>query len=192
MVDVEQAIVQEGQNLVSLFRGVSAYPETEREPLQETLREYTQFVIDVEWPVMRKGEMNAGGMPIINRLQQLLTDFEPATPGQEILHSETISIFYQFLENRSMRLYSAKSGIPGAMWYVVLLGAFVSIFLTWMLNMTLVAHLFLGGILSFYIGTMVSLIMVLDRPLRGDYGISPEVFQLLLRFMNNMLGRPAG
>lgn len=78
------------------------------------------------------------------------------------------------------------------MWYVVLLGAFVSIFLTWMLNMTLVAHLFLGGILSFYIGAMVSLIMVLDRPLRGEYGIGPEVFQLLLIFMNNMLGQPAG
>lgn len=192
MVEVERAINLEGQNLVSLFRSVSAYPEDVREPLQESLMAYTKFVIDDEWPVMRKGETNAGGMPIINRLQQQLTEFEPATPGQNILHSETIGLFYQFLENRSLRVYSAKTGIPGTMWYVVLLGAFVSIFLTWMLNMTLVAHLFLGGILSFYIGTMVSLIMVLDRPLRGDYGISPEVFQLLLVFMNNMLGRPAG
>jgi hypothetical protein len=192
MVDVERSIEAEGQTLLSLYRSVSVYPEGAREPLQDTLREYTEFVIDIEWPLMRKGEMNTGGMPLINRLQQQLTDFEPATPGQVILHSETISQFYQFLEHRAVRLYSAMSGLPGTMWYVVLLGAFVSIFLTWMLNMTLVAHLFLGGILSFYIGTMVSLIMVLDRPLRGDYGISPEVFQLLLRFMNNMLGQPAG
>jgi hypothetical protein len=192
MVEVERAITQEGQNLVSLFRSVSAYPEAVRKPMQETLREYTQFVIDEEWPAMRKGKVATTGMSIISRFQQQLTDFEPATPGQEALHSESIGLFYQFLEYRSLRLYSVKSGIPGSMWYVVLLGAFVSIFLTWMLNMTLIAHLFLGGILSFFIGTMVSLILVLDRPLRGDYGISPEVYQLLLRFMNSMLGQPAG
>ena len=192
MVDVERSIAAEGQTLFSLFRSVSVYPEGVREPLQETLQEYTEFVINEEWPVIRRGKVFAGGMPIINHLQQQLTAFEPVTPGQEILHSETTSLFYQFLEHRAVRLHSATSGIPGIMWYVVLLGAFVSIFLTWLLNMTLVAHLFLGGILSFYIGAMVSLIMVLDRPLRGEYGISPEVFQLLLRFMHTMLGQPGG
>ena len=192
MVDVERSIAAEGQTLFSLYRSVSVYPEGVREPLQETLLEYTEFVINEEWPVMRTGQVFTGSMPIINRLQQQLTGFEPVTSAQEILHSNTVGLYYQFLEQRAVRLYSATSGIPGIMWYVVLLGAFVSIFLTWMLNMTLVAHLFLGGILSFYIGTMVSLIMVLDRPLRGEYGISPEVFQLLLKFMNNMLGQPSG
>ena len=192
MVDVERSIAAEGQTLFSLYRSVSVYPEGARESLQDTLREYTEFVISEEWPIMRRGKVFTGSMPIINRLQQQLTAFEPVTSGQEILHSNTVGLYYQFLEHRAVRLYSATSGIPGIMWYVVLLGAFVSIFLTWMLNMTLVAHLFLGGILSFYIGTMVSLIMVLDRPLRGEYGISPEVFQLLLKFMNSMLGKPAG
>jgi hypothetical protein len=189
---VEEAIVTEGAALFALYRNVSAYPEAVRQPLQESVRDYTQFVIDAEWPAMRKGEIFAGGMPLINHLQQLVTGYEPATEGQKILHSETTRQFYRFLELRSKRLYSATAGIPGIMWYVVILGAFVSIFLTWLLNMSLVAHLFLGGVLSFFIGTMVSLILVLDRPLRGEFGISPEVFQLLLKFMNTMLGQPAG
>jgi len=192
MVDVERSIASEGQTLFSLYRSVSVYPEGVREPLQESLREYTEFVINEEWPIMRTGKIFTGSKPIVNRLQQQLTGFEPETSGQEILHSNTVGLYFQFLEHRAVRLYGATSGIPGIMWYVVLLGAFVSIFLTWMLNMTLVAHLFLGGILSFYIGTMVSLIMVLDRPLRGEYGIGPEAFQLLLKFMNSMLGQPAG
>jgi hypothetical protein len=46
--------------------------------------------------------------------------------------------------------------------------------------------------MSFFIGAMISLIVVLDSPLRGEFGLSPEVFQLLLGFMNKMLGVPAG
>jgi hypothetical protein len=190
-VDVERAITIEGQGLVSLYRSLSVLPEGQGMPLQETLRDYVQYVIDEEWPVMRRGVHNPSDNKIINQFQQQLDAIEPVTAKQEILYAEAVGLFYQFLQNRALRLHSATSGIPPIMWYVVLLGAFVSIFLTWMLSMTLVAHLFLGGILSFFIGTMVSLILVLDRPLRGEHGISPEVFQLLLKFFNTLLGQPA-
>ena len=191
-VDIEEAVIAEGAVLASLFRSVSAYPEDLRQPLQESVRDYTQFVIDVEWPLMRKGEVFTGSKPLTDRLQEQLLDFEPASAGQVILHTEATKQFYRFLELKAERIYSAQSGIPGIMWYVVLLGAFVSIFLTWMLNMSLVAHMFLGGVLSFFIGTMVSLIIVLGSPLRGGHGIDPEVFQLLLRLMNAALGQPSG
>ena len=191
-VEVEEAITAEGTALVAFFRNVSAYPEVVRLPLQESLRDYTQYVINTEWPIMRKGGLDSGGIPLINRLQQQITEFEPVTEGQKIVHGETTRLFYRFLELRADRQYSATAGIPGIMWYVVILGAFISILLIWLLNMSLVANLFLGGLLSFFIGTMVSLILVLDRPLRGEFGIDPEVFQLLLTFMNNMLGQPGG
>ena len=141
---------------------------------------------------MRRGELARGGMPLINRLQQQLSAYNPATSGQYIAHQEATQQFYRFFELRAARLYSATTGIPGIMWYVVLLGALVSIFLVWLFEMSLIAQFFLGGLMSFFIGAMISLILVLDRPLRGDFGIGPEVFQLLLRFINDMLGQPAG
>jgi len=190
--EVEQAISSEATSLGALFRNVSAYPEDVRRPIQETIEEYTRFVIEEEWPRMRQGELARGGMPLINRLQEQISAYNPATSGQYILHQEATQQFYRFFELRSVRLYSATTGIPGIMWYVVLLGALLSIFLVWLFDMSLIAEFFLGGLMSFFIGTMISLILVLDRPLRGEFGISPEVFQLLLRFINDMLGQPAG
>jgi hypothetical protein len=190
--DVEQAISSEATSLSALFRNVSAYPEPVRRPIQETIKEYTQFVIDSEWPAMRRGEHARGGMPLIDRLQNQLSAYEPATSGQYLLHQEATQQFYRFFELRAVRLYSATTGIPGFMWYVVLLGALVSIFLVWLFDMSLIAQFFLGGLMSFFIGTMICLILVLDRPLRGEFGVSPEVFQLLLKFINTMLGKPAG
>jgi hypothetical protein len=189
---VEKSIMAEGAAVIALFRNVTAYPEEARVPLQLLLRDYTQSVIDTDWPQMRHGEVPRGGMELINRLQQQITGFEPKTSGQYILHAETTKQFYEFLEFKAERRYNAGAGIPEIMWFVVLLGAFLSIFLVWLFNMSLIAQLFLGGLLSFFIGIMVSLIMVLDRPLRGDFGISPEVFELLLEFMNKVLGQPAG
>ena len=189
---VEKSITAEGTAVFALFRSLTAYPEKARLPLQETLREYTQFVIDTEWPMMRRGEFTEGARQLIDRLQQQITGFEPKTVGQQILHAETTNQFYQFLEIRAERRYNATTGIPEIMWFVVLLGAVLTIFLVWLFTMSLIAELFLGGLLSFFIGIMVSLIMVLDRPLRGDYGIGPEVFKLVLDFMNKVMGQATG
>lgn len=189
---VEKSIVAEGTAVGALFRNFTAYPEKARGPLQESLRDYTRFVIDDEWPVMRLGEFTEGATQLIDQLQQQITEFEPKSAGQHILHAETTKQFYEFLEIRAERRYNATGGIPEIMWFVVLLGAFLTIFLVWLFNMSVIAQLFLGGLLSFFIGIMVSLIMVLDRPLRGDFGISPEVFEILLKFMNKVIGQAMG
>jgi hypothetical protein len=190
--DVGQAVAAEGTSLYAVFRSANSFPEAVRVPLQTTVRDYVQFVIDKEWPAMRKGEFAQGGMPVINKLQGQLAAFEPATPGQQIMLAETTRQFYTFLEHRAVRLYSVTTGIPGIMWSVVLLGAVISIFFIWLFDMTLRAQFLLGGLMSFFIGAMISLIVVLDSPLKGEFGLSPEVFQLLLGFMNKVLGNPAG
>jgi len=60
--EVEQAISSEATSLGALFRNVSAYPEDVRRPIQETIEEYTRFVIEEEWPRMRQGETSAAAV----------------------------------------------------------------------------------------------------------------------------------
>jgi hypothetical protein len=40
-------------------------------------------------------------------------------------------------------------------------------------------HLLLGGILSFFLATLISLIVLMDRPFRGELSVSPAAFQLV-------------
>jgi hypothetical protein len=189
---VERSIVDEGTILLTLFRSADAFPGGTRDALKSSLRDYTQFVIESEWPQARTGRIPGGGGDYIGRIQRQLAGYEPVTAGQQTLHAEAVRQFSELLNARAERLYNAKTGIPTIMWFVVLLGAFLAIFLVWLFNMSLIAELFLGGLLSLFIGIMVSLIMVLDRPLRGDFGISPEPYQLLLRMMNNVIGAATG
>jgi hypothetical protein len=39
--------------------------------------------------------------------------------------------------------------------------------------------LLLGGLISFFTGTMICLIVLLDNPFRGAIGVSPEAFELI-------------
>jgi hypothetical protein len=66
------------------------------------------------------------------------------------------------------------------MWYVVLVGAVMNIALVWLFDMRLVSHLFLGGLLSAFMGMMIFLIASLDNPFRGELSIASEPFQTIL------------
>ena len=87
--------------------------------------------------------------------------------------------FNTFYEYRRTRLYSVYSGIPAILWYTVAVGALINMLLIWLFDLRLHAHWLLGGLISFYLATIISVIALLDHPLRGKLGVSPEAFQLV-------------
>jgi hypothetical protein len=177
--DVEKAVASEASALAALYRDVTAYPEPSRTQLQDLLREYTRSVIEDAWPLQRKGIVPVDAVQRIGAFHAQLVLFEPQTKVQEILHETALRQFNTFYEYRRMRLYSVNSGIPAILWYTVAVGAFINLFLIWLFDLPFHAHWILGGIISFYLATMISVIALLDHPLRGELGVSPEAFQLI-------------
>ena len=41
------------------------------------------------------------------------------------------------------------------------------------------AHWALGGLIAFYLSTIIAVIALLDHPYRGDLGLSPDAFELI-------------
>jgi hypothetical protein len=48
-----------------------------------------------------------------------------------------------------------------------------------MFDLRLRTHLLLGGAISFFTGTMICLIVLLDNPYRGAVGVSPYASELI-------------
>jgi hypothetical protein len=112
-----------------------------------------------------------------------LLDFQPGTPGEEILHAEALRQINHFLECRRLRLHSIRAGLPRAMWIVMFVGAFFNILLCWMFDTRFLTQLVLGGILAAYLGLMMYLIVDMNQPFRGEVSGSPEAFELLYQRM---------
>jgi len=175
--DVERVVVREAASMAALFQDVSAYPEPDGENLRWLLRDYCRYQFKYGWPQHKKGLIPTGGGVRLTAFQERLALFEPQTRSQEILHGETLRQFNQLLELRRMRLYAVTTGIPAVMWYVVIIGSVINIALVWLFDMKLITHLFLGGLLAFFIGSVIFLIAVMDNPFRGEVCIPPTAFE---------------
>jgi len=182
---VEANVTREASSMAALYYDVSAYSEPQREQLLKSLRDYCQYVIEEAWPLQRKGIVPKEGVAKVRDFQTRLMQFQPKSKSDEIIHAETLRQFNNFVEHRRMRLHSVTTGIPSVMWYVVLVGAIINIAMVWLFDVKLITHLFLGGLLAFYLGTMIFLIAAMDNPFRGEVSISPEAFELVLELMSD-------
>ena len=174
----------EAAALLALYRDVSEFPAPYNAQLCPLLREYCRYSIEEEWPVQRQGIVPFGANAKLAPIRKGLLDFEPQTKRDEMLHAEAFKHFEVLLENGRHRRFAAQTGIPTVMWYVVIVGTIINFALMWLFEMRFVTQLFLGGLLAFFLGALILLIAVLDRPYRSaQYGVSPEAHQLVYKVM---------
>jgi hypothetical protein len=173
----EDLVEEEASELASLYRDSSAYPPPIRDELTKILGEYTRFIIDEAWPQQQKGLLPKEGVAFINRYQDTLISFEPKTKAQEILHAETLRAFNEMVTARRKRIDAIEAEIPDILWYVVYLGAGINLLLIWLLDMRLVTHLFLGGIISFFLAALIALVGAMDKPFRGEVSVSSDPYK---------------
>jgi hypothetical protein len=183
--ETEGLVVDEATKLAALYRDVKAYPQPTGDDLANRLKIYTRYVIDKAWPLQKKGLIPLEGTDMMSEFQTKLASFEPKTPGQQVLHAEAYHQFNQFSEARRQRIHAITTGIPAILWWVVLLGAAVNVILLWMLDIKLLPHMILSGVISFYLATLIALIAAMDNPFRGEVSVSADAYELVYETVMN-------
>lgn len=180
---LSDVIAKEASSLASIYRDLSGYPEPRRTRLRDELRDYTHNEITRDWPQLKLGFIPSEGT---HRLEQFMDDllaFQPQDRGQQIIHAETLRQINNFLALRTTRLTSVSVGIPEVLWWVVGIGALITLVLLSMLDMEIHVHLILGAALAAFLGLVIFLIAALDNPFRGhalDPGPFENVYQTLM------------
>jgi hypothetical protein len=178
--DTAKVVSEEATALAAIYRDVSSYPEPARSDMQNELRAYTQYVINEAWPLQRRGQVPRGGVELMNRFQATLVSFEPVTEGQKLLHGETLRAYNEMIKARRLRLDAVNTGLPGVMWTVIIMGAFIGLSASFFFR---VEDARLQGtqvlLLAVFIGLIIFMILALDRPFRGDLGVRADPYQLI-------------
>lgn len=178
--EVSRLVSFEATSLAALYRDVSNYPEPIRFELQKDLREYTDYVIREAWPIQQRGEVPKGGVERVDRFQKILASFEPATEGQKLLHGETLRAYNLMVIARRLRLDAVSTGLPGVMWGVVVIGGFIGLSSAFSFKVEDARlHSILVALLAIFMGLIIFMILALDRPFRGELGLSPAPYQLV-------------
>lgn len=184
--EVQDIVSSEAASVAALYRDVSAYPQPPRAELQQALRSYTQFVVQEAWPAQYRGVILDSGTQILNDFQARLFAFEPATAGQQAMHAEALRQFNELIVQRRQRIDAVDGGLPAVMWAIVLIGAFLTISVTYLLQIRPSIHMVLTAFLAAFIGLVVFTMAGLDKPLSGPLAISPASYQLVLDRLINL------
>ena len=174
----DEKVALEASSLAALYRDVSAYPEPTRSRLKTDLRQYTQDVIHRSWPLQRKGIIPVQTNDDLWKIQTDLAAFEPDAYSEGLLHEEALHAFNRLVELRRMRLHSVESGLPAAVWVVVVLGAMITLSMGWFFQtVSFAVHFWMVTLTATLLGLIIWLLVVMDHPFLGQVSIGPEAFE---------------
>jgi hypothetical protein len=184
--DVQTRVEHEAIALGALYRDIGAYPDPDRSIMQEDLRRYARQVIDVGWPMQRRGIVPNNASGTLNDFQKHFMAFEPKTENHKIIAAEAYRAYNDLVGSRRARLNSVTTELPGPLWTLVILGAFICIALTWFFHTaSFNMHIWMTVLFSSLLGLMIYLVAVLDNPYRGRVSVTPDPLeQVYVQIMN--------
>lgn len=174
----QDKVDREAQVVASLYRDVNSFPEPLRTSLDNDLRAYVREVVDVSWPLQRKGIIPYNSGAKLEHFQADLLMFEPKTEREKIVTQQAYGVFNTLVEARRSRLESVTNGMPTSLWSLVILGGLITMTATLFFDTpSFRMHLWMTVLLSSLLGLMVFLIGTLDSPFRGKVSIGPGSMQ---------------
>ena len=176
---VQDLVSQEASSIGALYRDVSSLPEPEGSELQQQLREYNAFIIEHSWPAQRRGVVLDEATRRVNVFADRLFAFNPETLGDQARYAEALSQFNDMIELRRKRIGSLGGALPPVMWGIMLIGAALSVGVTYLLKINTGVQLMLTAFLATFIGLVVFVMAGLDSPLTGPLAIEPTAYQVI-------------
>ena len=126
--DAKRGAEQEAQAVLELTRTASAFTPEEHERLEGTLVCYGRAVIEQGWPAMHDG---GEGSPVVTdwgrRFREAAFEVRVRSLVEEAAFRQLLAEQDRRIEGRRMRLAEAVRVTPPPMWFVLILGALLTV-----------------------------------------------------------------
>ncbi len=184
--DAGSAVKREANALTDLTFVVGSFSDETSARIRESARAYVKGVVE-RWDLLALAARNNVPTEEINldtscALVAAILDIKPADAREVELYGQSLDLLGLWLDARRARLRSAEGNTAGALWGLLIAGAFVlfafhGMFVThaWVVW----AVLLLG--FSFVVGLAFYLIFSLDSPFTGRLSAGPGPFVWLLK-----------
>ena len=181
---VEEIVLKETSSVAVLYRDASGFPEPTKSELQSLLVEYTEHVIDVDWPRQGAGEIPSSTVQQVTRMQSVLFSFQPADESESNLHRATISSFNDFIADRGARIGVTGLELPGILWLVLYVGALINAVLIGLVEVSrLRMHLIMAGLVAAYVAMLIFAIASFDHVYMGEVSVDTTYFEELREWL---------
>jgi hypothetical protein len=177
-----QASSDEGAALTALARQSVTFPSADRLEIQLAIRAYAESVIRDEWSTMAHGQSSPVSTQLFNHLF-IVADSLPASSSSSTIGTELDNLSAA----RTTLLLASGAALPGVFWFILLLGAIISIGLSVLIsNRSPRTHGVMAVVAAVRICASLWLILEVDYPLSGDTAFRPDAFERALYVISTL------
>jgi len=182
--DAENALAREAGATATINRLAGGLDETSAATLRTDLSAYLNSVLRDDWPAMVRGHSSAVTARVLSDLYDRVIRYHPADPHDSNVQAELLGELDQVTRARRERLVMAEGSVPAVIWFVLFLGAALTISFTFFFGTeNLIAQSLMTGILAAIILSAVLVVIALDRPYTGAIVVSKEPIRTVLEDM---------
>lgn len=171
-------VVNEASAVADLYHAAGLFPEPVQTQLRKSLSNYTNAILNDEWPAMRDGRLSDAAGRASFGILAILMRYDPKTNAQQALQQDAIGFVNTFVDGRRDRLFDNQSGIPLIFWIGMLLLSAITVSCAYIFRIkSELMHVFMCVSLAAVIGVVFVLIAEFDYPFRGDAQIQPTAWR---------------
>lgn len=191
---IEDAEKAEAKTMFNIYRYAYVLPEPSSSKIRNLVLDYANNAIYKEWPNLEKGrEINNNGLLIIENIANEIRSFK----NLHKLDADTLQALNQLSINSNAlfdahqeRISKIHSIVKPNVWFVLLLGSFLTLAVNFMLGMEFRLHMVCVSFISLMISAVLYLIVTLDRPYQGDFAIEPSTLLATLEYITQKTPAP--
>ena len=178
---IRNAIEREAVAISDTFEALKLFDIERTREIRTILIEYTQAVIDDDWPALANDKLGLRAGDIKNRLTEAVMNLEPATSNQKKLWAFIAADLDVLSDHRFIRLDNALEK-PPVFVYVIIFGFLVTMacFGVYRPQAPLIV---LVTLYTVFVGLVLYLVLALSDPFQGDIGVAPTAFEYLIETM---------
>jgi len=182
--EAERALAAEAGAAVTVWRLAGGLNEPLASTIRSHIKAYLKSVDEDEWPQMASGRWSTATTDKINALYEELVHFRPSELHDFGLQQDLMRELDKVGEARRERLISASGTVPTAIWFVLFLGAFLTIGFTFFFaTQNEFTQSFMTGVLAALIFSAILVVIAVDRPFTGAVAVHSQPIRWVLEDM---------
>jgi hypothetical protein len=179
----------ESRAAVEASWSAAGLPVAEAGPLQAQLRDYVQFVLDKEWPLMAKGKLSQDGWSRLQKIRTEVTGLSVTSDDARDRRNDVLEQLRTLSAARTQRAADAEAGPPPGLHILTILTGLAVIVFPFMAGerpptRTLVPLAVMAGLL----GIGVYLAFDISHVFAGGLAVGPDAFDTALQQIQRLSG----
>jgi Protein of unknown function (DUF4239) len=168
----------EANSLINLFRLADGLPTQQGAKIKELTRAYGDAVVNQEWGEMSSNIEPTATHEIAREMWLPLLNMQDASPTQISAADHALSELSNLAAYRRVRMVENATKLPGVLWFVLVIGAVVTIASTCLFGASNgILHVIQVGAFSLLISLALVAIADINRPYQGSVHVSDIAFR---------------